>query len=84
MMLFIFNSQSAGLNLYYLVSLTFTMCTMMLIRRFTSEQKVRARMATYDQKHAKDNGKKKKSSFQQRLEQLQKQAEQMQKQQNKR
>ena len=84
MMLFIFNSQSAGLNLYYLVSLTFTMCTMMLIRRFTSEQKVRARMAAYDQKHAKDGGKKKKRSFQQRLEQLQKQAEQMQKQQNKR
>ncbi|MBO7101158.1 MAG: membrane protein insertase YidC [Bacteroidales bacterium] len=84
MMLFIFNSQSAGLNLYYLVSLTFTMCTMMLIRRFTSEKKVRARMAAYDQKHAKDSGKKKKSSFQQRLEELQKQAEQMQKQQQKR
>ena len=82
MMLFIFNSQSAGLNLYYLISLTFTMCTMMLIRRFTSEKKVRARMAAYDQKHAKDNSKKKKkSSFQQRLEELQKQAEQMQKQQ---
>ncbi len=82
MMLFIFNSQSAGLNLYYLISLTFTMCTMMLIRRFTSEKKVRARMAAYDQKHARDKGKKKKkSSFQQRLEELQKQAEQMQKQQ---
>ena len=81
MMLFIFNSQSAGLNLYYLISLTFTMCTMMLIRRFTSEKKVRARMAAYDQKHANDKGKKKKkSSFQQRLEELQKQAEQMQKQ----
>ena len=85
MMLFIFNSQSAGLNLYYLISLTFTMCTMMLIRRFTSEKKVRARMAAYDQKHAGDKGqKKKKSSFQQRLEELQKQAEQMQKQQQKR
>ena len=85
MMLFIFNSQSAGLNLYYLVSLTFTMTTMMLIRRFTSEKKVRARMAAYDAKHAGDKGKKKKkSSFQQRLEELQKQAEQMQKQQNKR
>ena len=82
MMLFIFNSQSAGLNLYYLISLTFTMCTMMLIRRFTSEKKVRARMAAYDAKHANDKGKKKKkSSFQQRLEELQKQAEQMQKQQ---
>ena len=85
MMLFIFNSQSAGLNLYYLISLTFTMCTMMLIRRFTSEKKVRARMAAYDQKHANDKGKgKKKSSFAKRLEELQKQAEQMQKQQNRR
>lgn len=85
MMLFIFNSQSAGLNLYYLISLTFTMTVMMLIRRFTSEKKVRARMATYDQRHAGDKGKKKKkSSFQQRLEELQKQAEQMQKQQQKR
>jgi len=85
MMLFIFNSQSAGLNLYYLISLTFTMTVMMLIRRFTSERKVRARMAAYDAKHAKDNGKgKKKSNFQRRLEELQKQAEQMQKQQNNR
>ncbi len=79
MMLFIFNSQSAGLNLYYLISLTFTMTVMMLIRRFTSEQKVRARMASYDHKHAGDKGKgKKKSSFAKRLEELQKQAEQMQ------
>jgi YidC/Oxa1 family membrane protein insertase len=77
MMLFIFNSQSAGLNLYYLISLTFTMSTMILIRKFTSEQKVRARMAAYA-KNA--SGKpKKKSRFQQRLEEMQKQAEQMQK-----
>ena len=85
MMLFIFNSQSAGLNLYYLISLTFTMTVMMLIRRFTSEQKVRARMAAYDQKHANDKGKgKKKSNFAKRLEELQKQAEQMQREQNRR
>ena len=86
MMLFIFNSQSAGLNLYYLISLTFTMTVMMLIRRFTSEKKVRARMVAYDHKHAADKGKgnKKKSSFAKRLEELQKQAELMQKQQNKR
>ena len=78
MMLFIFNSQSAGLNIYYLISLTFTMTTMILIRKFTNEQKVRARMAAYA-KNA--SGKtKKKSRFQQRLEELQKQAEQMQKQ----
>ncbi|MBO4586352.1 MAG: membrane protein insertase YidC [Bacteroidales bacterium] len=81
MMLFIFNSQSAGLNLYYLASLTFTMATMMLIRRFTSEKKVRAHMAAYDQKHANGTGKsKRKSNFAKRLEELQKQAEQMQKQ----
>ena len=85
MMLFIFNSQSAGLNLYYLISISFTMVVMILIRRFTSEKKVRAHMAAYDKKHAGDKGKKKKKSgFQQRLEELQKQAEQMQKQQNKR
>ncbi|MBR1550523.1 MAG: membrane protein insertase YidC [Bacteroidales bacterium] len=84
MMLFIFNSQSAGLNLYYLISLTFTMATMMLIRRFTSEKKVRAHMAAYDQKHAGTNGKpKKKSNFAKRLEEMQKMAEQMQKQQKK-
>ena len=79
MMLFIFNSQSAGLNLYYLISLTFTMTTMILIRTFTSEQKVRARMAAYA-KNATNGKAKKKSRFQQRLEELQKQAEQMQKQ----
>jgi YidC/Oxa1 family membrane protein insertase len=85
MMLFIFNSQSAGLNLYYLISISFTMVVMILIRQFTSERKVRARMAAYDQKHANGKGtKKKKSSFQQRLEQLQKQAEQMQREQNRR
>ena len=85
MMLFIFNSQSAGLNLYYFVSLTFTMIVMMLIRQFTSEQKVRARMAAYDAKQASGKGKpQKKSKFQQRLEEMQKMAEQMQKEQNKR
>lgn len=83
MMLFIFNSQSAGLNLYYLISLTFTMTVMMLIRRFTSEKKVRARMAAYDRKHAAGKGQpKKKSNFQKRLEEMQKMAEQMQKEQN--
>ena len=82
MMLFIFNSQSAGLNLYYLISISFTMVVMILIRQFTSEKKVRAHMAAYDKKHAGDKGKgKKKSSFAKRLEELQKQAEQMQKQQ---
>lgn len=80
MMLFLFNSQSAALNLYYFTSLSITMTQMILIRRFTSEQKVRARMAAYDLKHK--NGTQKKSKFQQRLEEMQKQAEAMQKQKN--
>ena len=85
MMLFIFNSQSAGLNIYQLVSISFTMVTMILIRQFTSERRVRARMAAYDQKHASAKpGKAKKSKFQQRLEEMQKMAEQMQKEQNRR
>lgn len=83
MMLFLFNNMSAALNLYYLLSLTITMIQMVLIRKFTSEKKVRARMAAFDLKMSKagKNGKVKKSKFQQRLEALQKQAEEMQKQQ---
>ena len=85
MMLFIFNSQSAGLNLYYLMSITFTMTVMILIRRFTNEKKVRAHMVAYDAKHsAAKPGKAKKSNFQRRLEELQKQAEQMQREQKNR
>ena len=81
MMLFLFNSQSAALNLYYCVSLSLTMLQMILIRRFTSEKKVRQRIATYDQKH---KGKpQKKSKFQQRLEEMQKMAEEAQRQQAK-
>lgn len=82
MMLFLFNSQSAALNLYYFTSLSITMVQMILIRRFTSEQKVRARMAAYDLKHK--NGTQKKSKFQQRLEEMQKQAEAMQKERQRR
>jgi YidC/Oxa1 family membrane protein insertase len=82
MMLFMFNSMAAGLNLYYFCSLTITMLQMVLIRRFTSEKKVRARMAAYDNKHK--NTPQKKSSFQKRLEQMQRMTEEMQKQQNRR
>ena len=81
MLLFMFNSMSAGLNLYYFTSLTITMTQMIVIRKFTTEKKVRARMAAYDAKH-RNGPAKKKSTFQKRLEELQKQAEQMQKQQN--
>ena len=82
MMLFLFNSQSAALNLYYFTSLSITMTQMILIRRFTKESTIRARMAAYDLKHS--NGTQKKSKFQQRLEAMQKQAEAMQKQKNRR
>ena len=82
MMLFIFNSQSAALCLYQFISISFTMVSMILIRRFTSEKKVRARMAAADKKN---NGKApKKSNFAKRLEEMQKMAEQMQKEQKKR
>ena len=79
MMLFMFNSMAAGLNLYYFCSLSITMLQMVLIRKFTSEKKVRARMAAYDEKH---KGKpQKKSNFQKRLEEMQRMTEEMQKQQ---
>ena len=84
MMLFIFNNQSAALCLYQLISISFTMVVMISIRRFTSEKRVRARMAAYDAKHSGNTGKAKKSKFQQRLEEMQKMAEQMQKEQAKR
>mgnify|MGYP004443921799 FL=1 len=88
MMLFIFNSQSAALNIYYCFSLMCTMAQMILIRKFTSEKKVRARMAAYQLKQQQNKGKKgngKKSKWQQRLEEMQKMAEQQQKmQQNRR
>jgi YidC/Oxa1 family membrane protein insertase len=82
MMLFMFNSMAAGLNLYYFCSLSITMLQMVLIRKFTSEKKVRARMAAYDSKHK--NTPQKKSKFQQRLEEMQRMTEEMQKQQKKR
>lgn len=80
MMLFLFNSQSAALNLYYFCSLSITMAQMILIRKFTNEKKVRARMAAYDAKQKK-GGPQKKSKFQQRLEEMQKMTEEMQRQQ---
>ena len=83
MMLFIFNSQSAALNIYYFCSLLITMTQMILIRKFTNEKKVRARMAAYDAKQ-KNTGNKKKSNFQKRLEEMQRMSEQMQKQNSRR
>ena len=82
MMLFMFNSMSAALNFYYFLSLCITMLQMVLIRKFTSEKKVRARMVAYDAKHK--NTPQKKSKFQKRLEEMQRMTEEMQKQQNRR
>ncbi|MBR1517846.1 MAG: membrane protein insertase YidC [Bacteroidales bacterium] len=76
MMLFLFNSQSAALNLYYFCSLSITMLQMILIRRFTSEQKVRARMAAYDIKSK--NQPQKKSKWQARMEEMMKEAQRQQ------
>ncbi len=76
MMLFLFNSQSAALNLYYFLSLTITMIQMILIRKFTSEQKVRARMAAYDIKAQSQP--QKKSKWQARMEQMMKEAQKQQ------
>ncbi len=79
MMLFIFNSQSAALNLYYFLNLALTMLQMVLIRQFTSEKRVRARMVAYE--NNLKTKPQKKSKFQKRLEEMQKMSEQMQKQQ---
>ena len=79
MMLFLFNSQSAALNLYYFCSLSITMLQMILIRKFTSEKRVRARMAAYDLKQKNSKEPAKKSRLQQRLEEMQRMSEQMQK-----
>ena len=82
MMLFIFNSQSAALNLYYFFNLLLSIGTMFLIRAVITEDKVRARMAKAEA--AGKNKPQKKSKFQQRLEEMQKMSEEMQKKQQRR
>jgi len=79
MMLFIFNSQSAALNLYYFFNLLLSMAQMFAIRAFLTEDKVRARMAKAELQNK--NKPQKKSKFQQRLEEMQRMQEQMQNQQ---
>ncbi|MBO4307349.1 MAG: membrane protein insertase YidC [Bacteroidales bacterium] len=82
MMLFIFNSQSAALNIYYFFNLLLSIGTMFLIRAVTTEDKVRARMAKAE---TQGKGKApKKSKFQQRLEEMQRMNEELQRQRNKR
>ena len=82
MMLFIFNSQSAALNIYYFFNLLFSIATMFIIRAVTTEEKVRARMAKAEL--ATKGKPQKKSKFQQRLEEMQRMSEEMQKQQQRR
>ncbi|MBP5516487.1 MAG: membrane protein insertase YidC [Bacteroidales bacterium] len=78
MMLFIFNSQSAALNIYYFFNLLLSMAQMFAIRAFITEDKVRARIAKSE---AMSKTKpQKKSRFQQRLEEMQRMSEEMQKQ----
>ena len=82
MMLFIFNSQSAALNIYYFFNLLLSMVTMFIIRAIITEDKVRTRIAKSE---AAGKGKpQKKSKFQQRLEEMQRMSEEMQKQQQRR
>lgn len=82
MMLFIFNSQSAALNIYYFFNLLLSMLTMFIIRAVITEEKVRKRIAKAE---AAGKGKpQKKSKFQQRLEEMQRMSEEMQKQQQRR
>jgi YidC/Oxa1 family membrane protein insertase len=82
MMLFIFNSQSAALNIYYFFNLLLSMLQMFGIRAIMTEDKVRARMAKAESQMK--NKPQKKSKFQQRLEEMQRMSEEMQKQQQKR
>ena len=81
MMLFIFNSQSAALNIYYFFNLLLSMIQMYSIRLFITEKKVRERIARADLL-AKSKPQKK-SKFQQRLEEMQRMNEELQKQRNK-
>ncbi len=81
MMLFIFNSQSAALNIYYFFNLLLSMAQMFAIRAFLTEDKVRARMAKAEVM-AKSKPQKK-SRFQQRLEEMQRMNEELQKQRKK-
>jgi len=70
MLLFIFNSFSAGLSYYYFLANIITFAQMYIIRRFVDEEKLL--------KQINENKKKtvKKSSFQQRLEELSRQRSQ--------
>lgn len=67
MFLFIFNNYAAGLSYYYFLSLLITILQTYIMRRFVSEDKMRAQMAENARKP------KKKSGFMARLEEAQRQ-----------
>lgn len=72
MFLFIFNSYSSGLSYYYFISTLITITMTWAIRKFyIRDEKLLAEMAAT----AQNRGKKKKSSFQERLIQMQKEQE---------
>jgi len=70
MMIFFFNSYSAGLSFYYFISTLMTMLIMLAIKTFIlDEKKIHAKIAANKAKPKKKKGK---SKFAQRLEEAQK------------
>jgi len=67
MFLFIFNNYSAGLSLYYFLSLLITFIQMFIFKKTTDEEAIRAQLKAKQKKPVK------KSKFQQRLEDMAKQ-----------
>ncbi len=80
MLLFMFNSFSAGLNYYYFISTCITFLQMFIIRRMISEDKIRERIRVASTKPVK------KSNFMERIEKMQKMNQEIagQRQQNQR
>lgn len=84
MMIFFFNNYAAGLSYYYFISTLITIILMFVIKKFiVDEDKLKLKMAAKKAESAQ-NGGKKKSKFQERLEAMQKmQQEQMKNQKKK-
>ena len=77
MFLFIFNNYAAGLSYYYFLSLLITIVQTYAVRKFVSEDKMRAKMAENAKKP------KKKSGFMARLEEAQRRQQALLKEQQK-
>ncbi|MBQ9469768.1 MAG: membrane protein insertase YidC [Bacteroidales bacterium] len=76
MLLFMFNSFSAGLNYYYFLANLITLLQTFVIRQLIDDEKVLAKLHAHAQKAAPPT----KSKWQQRLEQMQRQQQEMQRQ----